>query len=153
MWKGDKLIFNSLFPFFIFAITNFRLLFKYDFSNKINLYGSDDNLASRIREALSHISSEVEEMKMMGGLCFMVNDKMCVGIVKEDLMCRIDPEFYDQALERPGARPMDFTSRPMKGFVFVSPEGLRRNEDLRYWIDLAWTLIQKPKLQKVKRSN
>ncbi len=92
--------------------------------------------AQRIREMLVH-ELDVVEKKMMGGLCFMVNGKMCVGIVQEDLMARIAPEVKPQALARRGCREMDFTGKPLKGFVFVSPESLEHNEDLRYWIDLA----------------
>jgi TfoX/Sxy family transcriptional regulator of competence genes len=92
--------------------------------------------AERIREMLVQ-ELDVVEKKMMGGLCFMVNGKMCVGIVGDDLMARIAPEAYPQALTRRGCREMDFNGRPMKGFVFVSPEGIEHNEDLRFWIDLA----------------
>ena len=62
---------------------------------------------------------------MMGGLIFMVNDKMCVGVFKDDMMVRIDPEIYEAALERKGCREMDFTKRPMIGFVYVSDEGMK----------------------------
>ncbi len=95
-----------------------------------------EQLASRVRECLSR-RRNVEEKKMMGGLTFMVNGKMCVGILGEDLMCRIDPGAYDAALGRKGCREMDFTGRPMKGFVFISPEGTGRARDLAYWVDLA----------------
>ncbi len=69
---------------------------------------------------------------MMGGLTFMVDDKMCLGVVKESLMARIDPDIYDEALLRNGCREMDFTKRPMKGFVFVDPEGVDMDADLAY---------------------
>jgi len=73
----------------------------------------------------------------MGGLTFMVNDKMCVGILKNDLMARIDPVLYDEALARAGCREMNFTGRPMKGFVLVGPEGTDMDDDLAYWVSLA----------------
>jgi hypothetical protein len=69
--------------------------------------------------------------------CFMVNDKMCAGVVGETLMARIDPALYEQALSRPGAREMDFTGRPMKGFVFVNLEGIDEDADLQYWLQLC----------------
>src|SRR5512133_1091440 len=72
----------------------------------------DENLANRIREYLSGIPN-VEEKKMMGGLTFMVNDKMCVGIFKDELMCRIDPAQHETAIGKPACRTMDFTKRPM----------------------------------------
>jgi TfoX/Sxy family transcriptional regulator of competence genes len=93
-------------------------------------------LADRIREALVE-TPEVEEKQMFGGICFMVNDKMCCGVVKDDMMCRIDPEKEPEALEKNGCRPMDFTGRPMKGYVYVSEEGMKTKKDLGYWIGLC----------------
>ena len=77
------------------------------------------------------------EKEMMGGLTFMVDNKMCVGIIKESLMARIDPEIYDEALAIKGCREMDFTKRPLRGFVFIDPAGTDMDEDLEYWIKLA----------------
>ena len=93
----------------------------------------DENLANRTREFFSG-KRNVKEKKMMGGLTFMVNDKMCVGILNDDLMVRIDPDIYELVLEKKGCREMDFTGRPMKGFVFVEPEGIDMDKDLEYWI-------------------
>lgn len=73
----------------------------------------------------------------MGGLCFMVAGKMCVGVEKHRLMARIGPDAYAVALKRKGCRPMDFTGRPMRGFVFVEPGGLQSEEDLGFWLGLA----------------
>jgi TfoX/Sxy family transcriptional regulator of competence genes len=95
-----------------------------------------DKLAFRVREVLSD-QPVVEEKKMMGGLTFMVNNKMCVGILKEDLMARIDPDEYAKDLKTKGCRSMDFTGKPMKGFVFVDQEGTRSKKDLDYWIGLS----------------
>jgi TfoX/Sxy family transcriptional regulator of competence genes len=96
----------------------------------------DEKLANRIREFLVELP-EVDEKQMMGGLAFMVNNKMCVGVIKEEMMARIDPELYEVALEKPGCHPMDFTGRPMKGWVFISPEGLEKIKDMEYWVNLA----------------
>jgi len=109
----------------------------------------DEKLANRIRELLLNKRS-VEEKKMMGGLTFMVNNKMCVGILKDDLMARIDPEVYESALERRGCREMDFTGRPMKGFVFIDPEGTKSKKDLEYWIKLALDYNKRAKASKKK---
>jgi TfoX/Sxy family transcriptional regulator of competence genes len=95
-----------------------------------------EELANRVRTILVE-HPKVEEKKMMGGLTFMVNNKMCVGILQDDLMARIDPAVYESALEKRGCREMDFTGRPMKGFVFISPDGTKTNKDLHYWIGLA----------------
>ena len=109
----------------------------------------DEKLANRIRELLLNKRS-VEEKKMMGGLTFMVNNKMCVGILKDDLMARIDPEVYESALERRGCREMDFTGRPMKGFAFIDPEGTKSKKDLEYWIKLALDYNKRAKASKKK---
>ena len=89
----------------------------------------NEKLAKRIRESLTGIP-KIEEKKMMGGLTFMVNNKMCVGISGDDLMARIDPDVYDSALKRKGCREMDFTGRPMRGFVFVNTDGVKTKKDL-----------------------
>lgn len=87
---------------------------------------------------------------MMGGLCFMVNGKMCVGVEKNRLMARIGPDAYDNALAQPGCRPMDFTGRPMRGFVFVEPEGFATDEALNHWLKLALEFNPKAKSSKKK---
>ena len=79
----------------------------------------------------------------------MVNDKMCAGIVKDKLMARIGPEIYEDALTKNGCHKMDFTKRPMKGFVFVEPDGVDMDDDLEYWIDLC--LEYNPRAKSGKR--
>ncbi len=110
----------------------------------------NDKLADRVRELLS-AQRKVEEKKMMGGLTFMVNKKMCVGILGDDLMARIDPDIYESVLEKKGCREMDFTGRPMKGFIFVSAEGTRTKSDLEYWINLALEFNKKAKSSRGKK--
>ena len=109
----------------------------------------DEFLAERIRRILQEKNTLFEEKKMMGGLCFMVDDKMCVGINANKLMARIDPEIYEEALEKPGAIVMDFTKRPMKGFIYVEGEGIDLDDDLSNWIQLA--LNFNPKAKKSKK--
>ncbi len=94
-------------------------------------------LAQRIRQILIKQALPVEEKKMMGGLTFMVDQKMCVGIINNDLMARIAPEEYEPALLKPGCRPMDFTGRPMIGYVYVDPQGVDSEEQLKSWVQLA----------------
>lgn len=96
----------------------------------------DQELAARIRERLQSVP-RVKEKEMMGGLAFMVNNKMCVGIFKDDMMCRIDPDVRESALARQGCHVMQFTGRPMKGFVLVDETGMRSAKDFNYWIDLC----------------
>lgn len=112
----------------------------------------DEYLADRVRQIFSERHVPTEEKKMMGGLCFMVNDKMCAGIVGETLMARIDPELYPQALSRPGARQMDFTGRPMQGFVFVEGEGIDADEDLQHWLQLCLDYNPRAKASRKKAS-
>jgi TfoX/Sxy family transcriptional regulator of competence genes len=97
----------------------------------------DERLATRVRQFFGKRRVAFEEKRMMGGLCFMVEGKMCVGVQKERLMARIDPSIYEKALGRKGCVPMDFTGRPMRGFVFVNAEGLDPDRDLASWLELA----------------
>jgi TfoX/Sxy family transcriptional regulator of competence genes len=97
----------------------------------------DEGLAVRVRKEFAAGATQVEEKRMMGGLCFMVGGKMCVGIERDRLMVRLDPAMYEAALTRPACLPMDFTGRPMRGFVFVEPAGTKSAADLRSWIKLA----------------
>ena len=110
----------------------------------------NESLANRIRERLSNLPN-IEEKEMMGGLTFMVNDKMCVGIIKDEMMCRIDPEFHETAIEMRGCRTMDFTKRPMKGYVMVDETGMKTNKDFDYWIQLCLDFNKFAKSSKKKK--
>lgn len=107
----------------------------------------DENLADRVRERFAELPN-VEEKEMMGGLVFMYNNKMCAGIIKDELMCRIDPDFHETAVEKNGCRTMDFTNRPMKGYVLIDETGMRSKKDLYFWIDLAIEFNKKAKSSK-----
>ena len=110
----------------------------------------DELLADRIQHNLKQNNIPFEAKKMMGGLCYLVNEKMCIGVIKNRLMARIDPEIYEIALTKKGCREMDFTGRPMKGYVFVEPEGIDMDSDLDYWIKLALDFNPKAKSSKKK---
>ena len=110
----------------------------------------NESLASRIEKYLIAKGAVFECKRMMGGLVFMVNGKMCVGVEQARLMARIDPAEEAAALARKGCRPMDFTGRPMRGFVFVSTDVLRTDAQLGSWLDLA--LAFNPKAVASKRS-
>ncbi len=110
----------------------------------------NQQLANRIRESLADLPN-IEEKQMMGGLTFMYNNKMCIGIIKDDMMCRIDPEAYESALEKPGCREMDFTGRPMKGWIMIDDTGMRTKADFDGWIALALAYNQKAKPKKKKK--
>jgi TfoX/Sxy family transcriptional regulator of competence genes len=93
-------------------------------------------LANRVRERLADLPN-LEEKEMMGGLVFMYNNKMCVGIIKDELMCRINPVVHEEVVEKTGCRTMDFTKRPMRGYIIVDESGMKSLKDLDYWIGLA----------------
>ena len=97
----------------------------------------NEKLADMTRELIAQTHKNVEEKAMFGGLCFMVNDKMCVGVNKGRLMVRFDPAKNDEVMEKEGARPMEFTNRTMKGFAFVDENVLPTKKKLEYWIKLA----------------
>jgi TfoX/Sxy family transcriptional regulator of competence genes len=111
----------------------------------------NEQLAKRVRSFFERRKVAFEENRMMGGLCFLVGDKMCVGVEKERLMVRLDPEIYEQALRRNGCVPMDFTGRPMRGFVFVNAAGYSADDDLASWLDLALEFNPKAKSSKKPR--
>ncbi|MEE9163887.1 MAG: TfoX/Sxy family protein [Thermoplasmata archaeon] len=101
----------------------------------------DEALADRVRALLSE-RTDVEEKRMFGGLTFMVAGNMCVGIVKEDLMVRVGADRHEEASARTHARPMDFTRRTPKGFVFVGPEGVAGEDDLQGWLTWATDFVE-----------
>lgn len=113
---------------------------------------SDQKLADCIREALSKTQNDVEEKTMFQGMCFTVDGKMCVCVRDEEMMCRIGPEKYEEALEMNGCRPMIHAGRVMKGFVYVCPEGYENKNDFAYWIglSLAFNTIEKPSKRNCK---
>ena len=88
----------------------------------------DEGLAQRLREQFQG-RSDVEEKKMFGGLCFMLSNHMCCGIVKETLMARVGPDNYEKCLAKKHAKEMDFTGKTMKGMVYVAPEGIESGRD------------------------
>ncbi len=93
----------------------------------------DEQLAERMREALAD-EPGIRERLMFGGIAFMLDGNMSVGIIKDDLMVRVGPEAYEDCLDEPHARIMDFNGRPMKGYVFIGPDGVVSDDDLRRWV-------------------
>ena len=91
-----------------------------------------EDRAARIRKALQGVEG-IAEKKMFGGLSFMLYGNMCCGIADRDLVVRVGPDGYDDALEQPHARVMDFTGRPLRGMVYVAPEGYETEEALAEW--------------------
>lgn len=94
-------------------------------------------LADRISQFLNEKSVHFITKKMMGGLLFMVDDKMYVGVNRDEIMARINPNIYEESLKKLGCKEMNFTGRPMKGFVFLTDEAIDLDANLNYWLQLA----------------
>ena len=101
----------------------------------------DEVLAGRLR-ALLVSEPGISEKKMFGGVAYMVHGNMACGIVGQDLMLRLGPKRFSEALSRPYTRPMDFSGRPMAGMVYVAPQGFALDEDLRRWVDPALAFVR-----------
>ena len=93
----------------------------------------DEKLADRVRTVIPPTTPLVER-RMFGGLAFLVNGNMCCGVVRDRLMIRVAPEAYHEALAQPHAKPMDFTGKPMRGFIYVEPTGIADKAALAAWV-------------------
>lgn len=119
----------------------------------------DDHLADRIRQTLHDLNADYGEMKMMGGLLWKVDDKMLCGIHIDKkygdslLMARIGDEAYTREIDKKECLPMDFTGRPMRGYIFVTPDGFDLDEDLRYWIELCLAFNPLAKASKKRKKS
>jgi TfoX/Sxy family transcriptional regulator of competence genes len=101
----------------------------------------DEGLAERIRDALRD-RRDVAERQMFGGLAFMVGGHMAVGILGDSLMARVGPDRYTELVGEPGARPMDFTGKPMRGYVFVAAEAIEADAALDRWIERCLAYVR-----------
>ena len=100
----------------------------------------DERFAQRVR-GLFDPALPIVEKRMFGGNAFMVHGHMCVGIVGSDLMVRVGPQAYEESLQLPNARPMDFTGRPMKGFIYVVETGKLSDKELKAWLQRGLRFI------------
>lgn len=118
----------------------------------------NEKLAERIRQAVGP-RADVTEKKMFGGIAFLLNGKMFAGIVKDDLMVRVGPERYEAALAEAHVRPMDFTGKPMNGYVFVGSGGARTEKAIRKWVDRGVEFVAileertRPAIQKTAKTS
>jgi TfoX/Sxy family transcriptional regulator of competence genes len=103
----------------------------------------DERLAERVRDVLAPYGDAITERKMFGGLAFLHDGNMCVGLLGDELMVRVGPDAYDAALARPGARPMDFTGRPMRGLVMVASDAVAHYRSLRAWVERGLTFTSR----------
>jgi TfoX/Sxy family transcriptional regulator of competence genes len=111
----------------------------------------NESLANRVREMIAAREDQVEEKLMFGGLTFMVNDKICVGVKSDRILVRIDPEIYDEEAQGEGCTPMSHSGREMKGFLFVAEEVLNTQTKLKRWVDLALEYNPKAKAAAKKK--
>lgn len=110
----------------------------------------NEKLANRVREALADMPN-VEEKLMFNGLTFMLNNKMCVSVSRDELMCRIDPEKTDEVVELNGVRPMTMKGKTMPGYVYVSEESYTTKKDFDFWINLCLDYNPKAKISKKRK--
>ena len=101
----------------------------------------DERLGDRMRDALS-ATREISEKRMFGGLCFLWRGKMFAGILGDELLLRIGPERQPSALLQPHVRVMDFTGKPMKGYIYVGPEAIDADAALEQWLQEALAFTQ-----------
>ncbi len=111
----------------------------------------DTHLEQRINRIFNDKRLNYRSMKMMGGLFYMLDEKMCVGIVKEQLMARVGPENYEVCLTKKGCSEMNFTGRAMNGYVFVNQEALDMDSELEFYLDLAISYNPLAKASKKRR--
>jgi len=101
----------------------------------------DEQLAERIRIAMG-VRQDVTQKKMFGGLAFLQKGKMFCGIVKDELVVRVGQERYEESLREAHVRPMDFTGRPMKGYVFVEAAGCSTDKEVRRWVERGAEFVE-----------
>lgn len=113
----------------------------------------DKTLAERVRKILA-THNRVTEKKMFGGLAFLLGGRMCCGVLNDDLVVRVGSECHAAALSRPHARPMDFTGRPLTGFVYVGSRGVKTDAALSRWVQEAarYALSLPERSSRAKRS-
>jgi TfoX/Sxy family transcriptional regulator of competence genes len=110
----------------------------------------NEKIADKIRMALEGTKNLVEK-KMFGGIAFMVNDKMCLGVDKDAIMLRCEPEMTDELLSKKGARPFDLTGKPMKGWLLIDEVGAKSKKDFDYWVQIATEANKKATVIKKKK--
>ena len=111
----------------------------------------NEYLADRIADFFKSKAIPFQEKKMFGGLCYLVDHKMCVGIIQDRLMARVGADASEESLGHPYVKPMDFTGRPMKGYIYIQPEGLEHEQDLNYWLEMALMFNPMAKASKGKK--
>jgi TfoX/Sxy family transcriptional regulator of competence genes len=110
-------------------------------------------LADRIAQFFIEKRVSFYEKKMFGGTCFMIDEKMCVGVMRDEIMARIHPDVYQESLKKEGCKEMNFTGRAMKGYVFITDDGYDLEDDLYSWLQLALDFNPLAKASKKRKSS
>lgn len=110
----------------------------------------NEKLTERVRAALAHLP-KVEEKKMFRGVIFMVDDKMCISVGGNEIMCRIDPLLHEEVIERNYCRTVVMRGREYKGYIYVSEDGLKTKKNFDYWIALALDFNKRAKSSKKRK--
>ena len=110
----------------------------------------NEKLADKLRKALSKISN-LEEKKMFGGLAFLVNEKMCINVSGDNLMCRFNPILEDKISKKKGYKKVIMKGRKIKGYCYVEPEGFNTKKDFDFWINLCLEFNHKARSIKSKK--
>lgn len=97
----------------------------------------DEQKTNQVRELIAQRTDNVVEKAMFGGLCFMVDDKMCLGVKKDKLMVRIAPDIYAAEVDKQGRNPMIHSGKPVKTYLFIDYDEIRNHADLAYWVNLS----------------
>ena len=100
----------------------------------------DESVAQRVRDAIKDRDG-LSERKMFGGLCMMLHGNMFAGVINDELMLRVGAENSDALLTQPGARAMDFTGKPMKGYIYVEPSAFTTPDGLEGWLEHALDFV------------
>ncbi len=108
-------------------------------------------LSDRVRESLAKFPElKIEEKKMFSGLAFIINNKMCINVSGENLMCRFDPEMNDEVAEKKGYEPMIMKGKKLGGYCYVTPVGFTSKKDFDFWVNLCLSFNSKAKSSKKK---
>jgi TfoX/Sxy family transcriptional regulator of competence genes len=111
----------------------------------------NEKLAEKIRASLEG-TKNLTEKKMFGGIVFMINDKICVGVDKNDMIIRCEPEMTNELLSKPNVIPFDLTARPMKGWLLISEDGISTKKNFDYWVQIAVVTNEKVATKKKNKS-
>jgi TfoX/Sxy family transcriptional regulator of competence genes len=110
----------------------------------------NEKLTNRVRKSLSAVS-KVKEKKMFSGIAFMVNQKLCVSVGNDRIMCRIDPILHEDLIQKKGCRTVVMKGRELKGYVFVQEDSMPAKKDLDFWIELALDFNKRAKASPKKK--